>query len=1182
MRRRTFLKQTGIGLGAVAGVYSGALPQGLALDNHADAESSHHNTAGEGTGDEGRFTWGINAAVLKSPWKHAPGLNEILADRGHTLVLNRFFQVGGENRPVTPTECRVSYSAQSLFVSFRCTEHDMSFPYASLDPEWWHDANWRSLSGLPSGSPSGWPPYPDEVDILIQPDPAVRSYYQFAATLQGLRFGCIRVLSSSADIAPDQTGQPSSSPASIVPVNAFQVEVNKREDEWLVLFQIPWQTLGGKPGAHFGFLPMRTRWRDGEFTSPVALAIHESLPVDLLIETHFSGPARVENTGRMLCHLPSGALRWQRPALTTYPEVATCRRIWHMESSLATNTNAKNLPERIFLTERWMSLMRQEGFTTERRSSEVLAPDLTLAFLRQKMNFAFQEGNAKKAYGLLDAYLSKLDKTSRWWYADGSPGDILAEQWTPVTQATSLEVEGKMLLMHCVAGDHSVDLRLALPSSGGARIYGKAEGYWRPVDLLPLSAKVTPDSCSIATESGAVLVRKQPFSISFHDAAGREVTQLGPNALALRFHNDQILAIDFRHGLDPDEVIYGFGERYDNFNENGKVLTLWGTDGWYDHLWGPANTTYKPLPVFHSSKGYMAFNNSSYRLRADVGKTDPAQCRLTQLGPILDYYFWIGTPQQALRSYTALTGRPPLPPKWAFEPWMGRGGRAWASGRLQNAVAEEESVTKRFAELDIPHSAIYAEGPSALSPALNEFMAARGIRVLGYFMPAIGPSSQKALLPDVAPDKLPILHCGTTALTQALGYIDFSNPLAMELCRRALRPALDAGEVGSMVDFGDLTPDSARFHDGLGGAEMHNFYYYDYQRTISEVFKQKLGDDFILFARGAAPGTQAWVGQFPGDHPCTFTGLRNVLTGALNLCACGYSTWGGNLGGYVGFPQPAIFMRWCQFGCFSPLMRPHGTTPREPWYFGTEATKTYKFFAWTRKNILNYTYNSAATAHETGVSIMRSMAVSFPEQDDLAAISDQYMFGPDLLVAPVVHEDTFKTIAFPSGVWTSLWDGKTISGPAKAKVDAPLDTIPVYLSQGSAMPVRLNSRLQFGESMAVEQVEALVVTIPKELRKATLINARGEAAEVVAQTTRRSASWELRNLPEMDYLLLYGVNAASSVAVNAGVLPRLAAATPGSASTGWSVDLKSNRLIIRLPALQGESSDPRVSVKITF
>ncbi|MGH9448422.1 MAG: glycoside hydrolase family 31 protein, partial [Terriglobia bacterium] len=405
------------------------------------------------------------------------------------------------------------------------------------------------------------------------------------------------------------------------------------------------------------------------------------------------------------------------------------------------------------------------------------------------------------------------------------------------------------------------------------------------------------------------------------------------------------------------------------------------------------------------------------------------------------------------------------------------------------AVAEEESVTLRFAELDIPHSAIYAEGPSALSPELNQFMAGRGIRVLGYFMPAIHPARQKRLMPDLKPDELPILHCGTEEETRELGYVDFTNPNALELCRRALRRALDLGEAGSMVDFGDMTPDSAVFYDGQHGAEMHNFYYYDYQRTVSEVFQEKRGNDFILYGRGAAPGTQRWVGQFAGDHPANFEGLKHVITGALNLCACGYSTWGSDLGGYFGFPQPAVYMRWFQFGCFSPLMRPHGTAPRDPWYFSEAAVANYKFLAWTRENLLNYTYNAAVVAHESGIPIMRSMAVAFPDQRSLAAVGDQYMFGPDLLVAPVITEDDFRTISFPTGVWTSLWDGKTVSGPARLKVSAPLDTIPVYLKAGAVVPVRLSRELEFGKSMTNSRAHALVVTSRNGNESVSLVNA---------------------------------------------------------------------------------------------
>ncbi|MGA9061716.1 MAG: hypothetical protein WB341_08635, partial [Terracidiphilus sp.] len=463
----------------------------------AGGESPSHSRYGD-VMTEGKepLVWGTNAVVLKSPWSGSPSLEDLLSDHEHTIVLDRFYRVGGFNRPATPTECRVAHNSDALYVVFRCGEPDMSFPYANLDKSLWPVADWHSLHGLPSAA-NNWPPNPDEVDFLIQSDAGVPSYYQFAATPQGLSFGCERQLSFSTDVAADAAAAARDSSVIVSNVEGFEATVTRGTDEWLVFFEIPWQTLGGKPKSYFGFLPMRTRWRDGEFCSPVAFDINEAMPVDLLIETYFSGAAQVRDSQSSLCQLPSGILRWQRPAVLTYPNVDTCQQIWQMESSLSTPTDKNNLAQRLYLTERWMGLMMLEGFTPLPGAwDSLLKNNLTLALFRQKVNAALQKNDPEQAYRLLDTYLGQLDKMSRWWYADGSPGDILKDAWTPVTSAESLEVQGGTLLMRCKAGGHQVDLRLALPKTGGIRIYGSEEGYWRPDSLLPLKATQTPGSCS--------------------------------------------------------------------------------------------------------------------------------------------------------------------------------------------------------------------------------------------------------------------------------------------------------------------------------------------------------------------------------------------------------------------------------------------------------------------------------------------------------------------------------------------------------------------------------------------------------------------------------------------------------------------------------------------------------------
>jgi alpha-glucosidase (family GH31 glycosyl hydrolase) len=1131
-----------------------------------------------GMEDERQLAWGVNAVVLKSPWSGSPSMDDLLADQEHTVLLNRFYRDGGQNIPATPTECRIAYSSDALLVVFRCTESNMSFPAVPRNAEEWYSLiNSRDYADTL---------FPDQVDFLIQPDMASPSYYQFAMTPDGKKLGCGRLASPN---------QAAGTPVLADKVEAFEASVTRRANEWLVFFKIPWTTLGGKPKSYFGVMPIRTRWRDGEVSSPVAFdfmdevnstmksGLAESPAVDLFIETELAGGPAVQPTQTTLCRLPSGVLRWQRPALLSHPDVETRQQIWQMQSSLSTPTDTNNLAQRLYLTRCWTDLLTLEGYTSLPRASSAVAENLAPYIVRREINAALRTNDLGRACQLLDTYLGKFDKVSRWWYADGSPGDILKDEWKPITSADSLEVQGTTLLMRCLAGGHKVDLHLVLPKTGGVRIFGSDEGYFKPADLLPLKTTRTSSSCSIKTADGRIIISRRPFSVSFYNAAGNRVTQIGTNDLAFRFGSDgKILAIDFKNHLDSTEVIYGFGERYDRFNENGNVLTLWGTDDWIGNGLGLRNTTYKPLPIFHSSKGYMVFDNSSYRLRADIGRTDPNQYRLTQQGPIFDYYFFIGSPEKALQSYTALTGRPPLPPKWVFEPWMGRGGEAWASGPLHNAVAEETNTITRFAELDIPHSAIYAEGPSANSPELHQFAAAHGIRVLSYFMPEIRQDRQASLMPELKPEELPILQYGSSNLTSELGYVDFTHPQALELCRRVWKQGLELGVTGSMVDFGDMVPDEAVFYDGKHGDEMHNFYTYAYHRTISEVFREKRGDDFILYGRAATPGAQRWVGQFAGDHSGNFAGLKAVLTGALNLCACGFSTWGSDLGGYFGLPEPVVYMRWTQFGCFSPMMRPHGKTPRDPWYFSEAAVVNYKFHAWVRENLLNYIHNAAVVAHETGIPIMRSMPVAFPDELPVAAVRDEYMFGKDLLVAPVITDDDSRTILFPSGVWTGLWDGKTVSGPADLKISAPLDRIPVYLRQGAVVPVQLNGELQFGQSMSSGRVNALVVTPPNGNETVSPLNAQGEAAKVTVRSTAHGFSWKLENLPETGYLLVYGTTTTATVKVDGKVLPKLTAAGFDLMPAGWEADLAGNRLVIRLPSAQARKNRPTREIEVDF
>ena len=152
------------------------------------------------------------------------------------------------------------------------------------------------------------------------------------------------------------------------------------------------------------------------------------------------------------------------------------------------------------------------------------------------------------------------------------------------------------------------------------------------------------------------------------------------------------------------------------------------------------------------------------------------------------------------------------------------------------------------------------------------------------------------------------------------------------------------------------------------------------------------------------------------------------------------------------------------------------------------------------------------------------------------------MFGPDLLVAPVVNEGISRNIVFPPGRWINLWNGQAVEGPRTLNVAAPLDTIPVYLKPGALLPVQLNRELRFGESMTSGRMRALVVTIPDKDDIATLTNRMGDAGKVIVKAGSQTCRWTLKRLPEIE----------------------------------------ANRIVLRLPSSQVETSEPELSIEVLF
>ncbi len=1016
---------------------------------------------------------GITALRLGAQAPSRPSIS--LTDWGHALILDRFIRAGGDDLPTTATEARILWDEQHLHVRFQC--HN---PYRFSQAEGHESALHRE----------------DCVELAIQtPDMPMKDFVRITVhstdTSVGARIseaqGQRNISEAGEGVLRMETRE--------IPLLGYHSEVLHEENDWSAMIALPWQVCGGGPPAGpFRFMLMRARHLTGEVISPSTLDSVANFSAKLtdpstFMEAHLGGEAEALTTSEVLAALPSGILYWQLPARLIWPERAEREHIRQLQNqhladhTVHTGTTAATLSERIHWAQRWTELLTLEGMDFHPGMQPSYPQKLVDPWTaRRKVNEALRCQHIQSACEALDEYLHFLHERTRSWYADQTPGNIADEKWIPVGALCNIALDSDEAQFTFDTASGPFTVSLSLPDNGGLRLHGERVGYFHPVSSLPLSTVPTTDMniAQFQSERLKLFVRHTPeWDITVQDASGTDVWHLEQgNARFLLDSDDRICAWDLSCGLAEDEQLYGFGERFDSLNQRGSIMTLWQRDCWHGNIAGIRNHAYKTLPFFHSSRGYSLFWNSSYRMRIDAGRDDPGRLRITAAGPVLDIYLWPAAPLEAIRGYTSLTGKPLLPPKWAFEPWAGGGGGRWRNGPLGNNVQEVINVMRRFKELDIPHAAVYAENvpPAAeLYEAMNEL----NIRVMNWHLPVIEEAAASSLLPDMTALELPLLqYAEPDKLIGRKSYMDFSHPNAMHLLRAYWKERLDAGVAGSMIDFGDLVPEMALFHNGQTGDEMQNFYAYEYARHYMRLFCERRGQDFILFQRAAAPGTQAFAGQFGGDHPSNFIGLSASLSGGLSLASCGFPFWGSDMGGYRGKPDEEAYLRWLALSVFTPFMRVHGTDPREPWEYRPAAVAIYKKWAWIRENLLDYIYSCAINSHLTGEPMMKAMPLVYPHEPAVRHAAEQYMFGDDLLVAPIIGEGNAREIVFPSGHWTCLWTGETFAGPGSRVIEIALDQIAVYVRSGAAIPLRMHPSLQWGASMTDECKHVLLVTLP--------------------------------------------------------------------------------------------------------
>jgi alpha-D-xyloside xylohydrolase len=543
---------------------------------------------------------------------------------------------------------------------------------------------------------------------------------------------------------------------------------------------------------------------------------------------------------------------------------------------------------------------------------------------------------------------------------------------------------------------------------------------------------------------------------------GKPVTSSGWRALGFvdapegRFIHEQL-------NLGVGELVYGMGERFTSFIKNGQVVDIWNEDGGTS-----SEQSYKNIPFYLTNRGYGVFVNHPERVSFEVASEKVERVQFSVPGESLDYFVIYGpTPKEILERYTALTGRPALPPAWSFGLWL-------STSFTTNY--DEQTVTgfiRDMAQCGIPLHVFHFDcfwmkefnwcdfqwdkrcfpDPAGMLKRLKE----HGLHICVWINPYI---AQRSILFDEAVEHGYLLKRPNGDVWQwdqwqaGMGIVDFTNPEACRWFQDKLRALLEMGVDAFKTDFGERIPTDVVWHDGSDPFKMHNYYSYLYNKTVFDLLKEVRGEgEAAVFARSATAGGQQFPVHWGGDCTATFESMAESLRGGLSLCLSGFGFWSHDIGGFEQTATADVYKRWSAFGLLSSHSRLHGSTSyRVPWVYDEEAVDVLAKFTKLKGSLMPYLFNTARQAHERGLPMLRAMLLEFPDDPACDTLDLQYMLGDSLLVAPVFREDGVASFYVPAGRWTSLMNGTTLEGPGWKREAHDFMSLPLLARPGSVIP----------------------------------------------------------------------------------------------------------------------------------
>jgi len=585
-----------------------------------------------------------------------------------------------------------------------------------------------------------------------------------------------------------------------------------------------------------------------------------------------------------------------------------------------------------------------------------------------------------------------------------------------------------------------------------------------PVDKSSWKLTILKDGYLYTGDYGSVTIRRNPWSLEFRDKNGYFLTKtVHINDLSsstyipqlpfsyVRRASDYSRSIHAAFKLSPDEKIFGCGESFTRLDKRGQKVVLWADDAN-----GVQNEAmYKPIPFFMSSRGYGMFMHTSSPITCDFGKYFGSINSLMIGDDNLDLFVFLGEPKEILNEYTTLTGKSAMPPLWSFGLWMSRityfseeDGRRVATLLRQNRIPSDViHFDTGWFETDWQCDYKFASSRFQDAGKMITDLKKKGFHISLWQLPYFVP--RNSLFNDIIEKKIYVRDAkGNTPYEDAI--LDFSNPEAVTWYQDKIAGLLKMGVGAIKVDFGEAAPYTGVYASGKTGFYEHNLYPLRYNKAVADITKEISGEN-IIWARSTWAGSQRYPVHWGGDAESTNNAMQSELRGGLSLGLSGFSFWSHDIGGFIEKSPENLYRRWLPFGMLTSHSRCHGAPPKEPWEYGSDFNNYFRSVVELKYKLMPYVYAQAKYCTEKGLPMVRALFIEYPDDPGAWQVDNEYLFGSDMLVAPLFEDVTERDVYLPGGKWIDYQTGKVYS-PGWSRIKAGELEVILLVRDGAVIP----------------------------------------------------------------------------------------------------------------------------------